>query len=225
MQALDSRRLFTFVTVLALALCVPLLAMAQENPQSSTGQSTSSDANKGHADVHKGQSADKASDQAGMQSAAGGQADHRFVMKAAEGGMMEVELGQLAASKAKNDDVKQLGQKMVDDHSKANEELKSLAQQKGITLPTEPSAKAKQKKARLEKLSGDAFDRAYVQEMMKDHSKDIAEFEKEAKSGKDPEIKAWAEKTLPTLHQHRDQVQSESAKLGISKKEGVAAEQ
>lgn len=137
-------------------------------------------------------------------------ADHQFVMEAAQGGMAEVELGQLAADKAQSSEVKQFGQRMVTDHGKANDELKTLAQTKNITLPTDIGAKNKATKDRLSKLSGAEFDRAYMQAMVTDHRKDVNEFEKESKSGKDPDVKAWASKTLPTLQEHMQLAQSAS---------------
>ena len=142
----------------------------------------------------------KASDKT-MSSAKAGTDEH-FVKEAATGGMAEVQLGKLAADKASNADVKKFGQKMADDHGKANDELKTLAQNKNITLPTALDAKAKATVDRLSKLNGEAFDRAYMQEMLKDHRKDVSEFRTQAKSGKDADIKAWASKTLPTLEEH-----------------------
>ena len=103
-------------------------------------------------------------------------ADTKFVLEAAAGGMAEVSLGKLAAEKATNPDVKQFGQRMADDHSKANEELKAFASQKGVTLPAEVNPAAKAVEARLAKLSGAAFDKAYMQDMVKDHDKDVAAF-------------------------------------------------
>ncbi len=131
-----------------------------------------------------------------------GSADSRFAMEAAQGGMTEVQLGQLAKDKAASDAVKQFGQRMVDDHTKANDKLKSVASQKGITLPTDVGAKNQATIDRLSKLSGAAFDRAYMQNMVSDHKKDVAEFRKEASSGKDPEFKQFASETLPTLETH-----------------------
>jgi putative membrane protein len=136
--------------------------------------------------------------------------DHSFVMDAAMGGMAEVELGQLATEKAQSEQVKQFAQRMVTDHGKANDELKSLAQSKNISLPTDSGAKHKATKDRLAKLSGSAFDRAYMQEMVADHRKDVSEFQREAKGGKDPDVKAWAAKTLPTLQEHMQMAQSAS---------------
>jgi len=131
-----------------------------------------------------------------------GSADNSFVTKAAAGGMAEVELGKLAASQGSSEKVKQFGQKMVDDHSKANEELKEIAAKKNITLPTGLDAKAQATRDRLTKLSGAQFDHAYMQDMLKDHKADVAEFRKESTSGQDAEVKAFAAKTLPTLEEH-----------------------
>ena len=144
-------------------------------------------------------------------------ADHAFVKEAAIGGMAEVDLGQLAASKAESPDVKQFGQRMVDDHSKANTELKSWASQKKVTLPTELDAKHKAEHARLEKLSGAAFDRAYMQSMVADHNKDVAAFMRESKAAKDPDLKAWAASTLPTLQEHQKMAKEINAKVGTAK--------
>jgi putative membrane protein len=130
------------------------------------------------------------------------QADHAFVLEAAKGGMAEVELGRLAADKATNDQVKKFGQRMVDDHSKANDELKSLAQTKSITIPSNLDPKYKSLHDRLSKLSGAEFDRAYMREMVSDHRKDVNAFRRESQSGQDPTVKAWAAKTLPTLEEH-----------------------
>lgn len=128
--------------------------------------------------------------------------DKTFVKKAAEGGLAEVELGQLATQKASSEEVKKFGQRMVDDHTKANDQLKQVAAQEHINLPTEPSAKDKATKARLEKLSGEQFDRAYMRDMLKDHRTDVSEFAHEARMGKDPAVKSFAESTLPTLREH-----------------------
>ena len=136
-----------------------------------------------------------------------------FVTKAAVGGMAEVKLGQLATQKASNSDVKAFGQQMVDDHGKANNELKSLAGSKGITLPTDLDAKHQATYDRLSKLDGAAFDHAYVQEMLSDHREDVSEFRKESQSGSDADVKAWAAKTLPTLEHHLQMIESINGKV------------
>lgn len=128
--------------------------------------------------------------------------DRRFVREAAQGGLAEVELGKLATEKASSEEVKKFGQRMVDDHTKAGEELKSLASQKGITVPVQLSPKDKMTKDRLAKLSGEQFDKAYMTNMVKDHTQDVAEFQRESQSAKDSDVKEFAAKTLPTLQDH-----------------------
>lgn len=143
-------------------------------------------------------------------------ADKTFVTKAAQGGMAEVQLGQLAADKGQSDEVKKFGQRMVDDHGKANDQLKSIAQQKGVSVPSDLSAKDKALKDRLSKLSGAQFDRAYMQAMVKDHKEDIAEFQKESNSGKDSDVKNFASQTLPTLQEHLKMAQQAAGSTGAS---------
>lgn len=128
--------------------------------------------------------------------------ENTFLTNAAEGGMAEVELGNLAQEKGNSDVVKQFGKRMVDDHSKINDELKPLASSKGVTVPTTLDAKSQATKDRLSKLSGAAFDRAYMQDMVTDHTHDVAEFRRMASSATDPDIKAFASKQLPTLEEH-----------------------
>lgn len=140
--------------------------------------------------------------------------DQHFIHEAAVGGMAEVELGKLASEKAESADVKQFGQRMVTDHSKANDQLKSLAADKNIQLPAQLDAKHKATVDRLSKLSGAAFDRAYVQEMVKDHNEDVSEFRKQASSASDADVKAFASKTLPTLQEHDRMIKDISAKMG-----------
>ena len=129
-------------------------------------------------------------------------ADQHFLTEAMQGDMAEVQMGKLAQQKAGSDQVKQFGTRMVDDHSKANDDLKQVASSKGIPLPSALDSEHKSKMAKLEKLSGAQFDRAYMDDMVSDHKKDVAEFEKQAKSGNDADIKGFASKTLPTLQQH-----------------------
>jgi putative membrane protein len=142
--------------------------------------------------------------------------DSTFVAKAAKGGLAEVELGKLATEKASSSEVKKFGQRMVDDHGKANGELKSLAQSKNITLPSDLSVKEKALRDRLSKLSGDAFDRAYMRAMVQDHQKDVNEFKRESQSGKDADVKSWAAKTLPTLEEHLKLAEDANRAVGTS---------
>jgi putative membrane protein len=140
-------------------------------------------------------------------------ADAKFAMDAAQGGMAEVQLGQLAAQKASNPDVKAFGQQMVDDHTKANDQLKSAAAQENMTLPTTLDAKDQKLMTKLQGLSGADFDRTYVRAMVKDHQEDVKEFQKEADKGKDPQIKNFASQTLPVLQQHLSKIQSIQSNL------------
>ena len=128
--------------------------------------------------------------------------DATFMTKAAGDGIAEVELGRLATERAASGGVKSFAQMLVDDHTKANSELKGLAGQKGVSLPSDPPPPARATFDRLSKLSGDAFDRAYAAEMVKDHEKAVALFSKEANGGRDADARSWAAKTLPALQQH-----------------------
>ncbi len=140
--------------------------------------------------------------------------DAKFAMKAAQGGMAEVQLGQLAAQKATNPDVKAFGQQMVDDHSKANDHLKAVASQENMTLPTTLDAKDQALYTKLQGLSGADFDKLYVKSMVKDHQEDVKQFQKEADKGKDPQIKNFASETLPVLQQHLSKIQSIASNMG-----------
>jgi putative membrane protein len=127
--------------------------------------------------------------------------DQTFMRKAAKGGMMEVALGRVAMQNGRSDDVKSFGKRMVADHSKANDELKSIAAKKGVKLPSkEPS----------EKWSSD---KAYMDMMVKDHEKDLAEFQDEANSGSDPEVKKFAEDTAKMVQEHLDLAKQTQSKL------------
>jgi putative membrane protein len=145
-------------------------------------------------------------------------ADRKFFTDASQGGMLEVELGKIAADKGSNPDVKTFGQRMVDDHSKANDQLKDLASKKDVKLLGKLSP-AKQKMVdKFSKLSGAAFDSSYMSHMVTDHKQDVAEFKKEAKNGKDSDVKAWAQSTLPTLEDHLKMAQETNSKLHAKKK-------
>lgn len=132
--------------------------------------------------------------------------DVKFAMEAASGGMTEVALGKLAQEKGVNARVKKFGSMMVMDHSKANDSLKAVAARKNINLPTAPNAKDRATIDKLSKLSGKAFDDAYVNDMIDDHKHDVSAFEDAAKSLKDPDLKAFATKTLPVLKSHLDAI-------------------
>jgi putative membrane protein len=130
--------------------------------------------------------------------------DSKFAVKAASGGMMEVQLGELAQQKASSQRVKDFGAMMVRDHSKANDELKSLAGMKNITLPPAPGEDHMDHIKKLSKKNGREFDKDYMKMMVDDHEDDIDAFEKASKDCKDADIKGFANKTLPVLHTHLD---------------------
>ena len=134
--------------------------------------------------------------------APGSGSDAQFAMKAAQGGVAEVQFGQLAESKGTSDAVKEFGKRMVNDHSKAGEQLKQVAQQENLNLPMEMSKMDKASYELLSKLSGAEFDREYAKMLVKDHEKDVAEFQKESQDGKDEAIKNFAAQTFPTLQEH-----------------------
>ncbi|ALR30111.1 hypothetical protein ATE47_06050 [Chryseobacterium sp. IHB B 17019] len=139
--------------------------------------------------------------------------DKKFADAAAKGGLMEVMMGQLAASNASNATVKKLGEMMVKDHSKANDELKAWASTAGYTLPTSLDAEKQKKYDELKAKKGEEFDRAYTDLMVSDHKKDIAEFKKEASDGTEASLKSFAGKTVPTLEHHL--MESEKAKDAV----------
>ena len=125
-----------------------------------------------------------------------------FMTKAAQGGIAEVSLGGVAASKATSADVKNFGTQMQTDHGKANDELKQLASTKGVTLPTETDAEHKKTADEVSAKSGAAFDKAYMDAMVKDHDKDVKEFQEASGKVKDPDLKAWTDKTLAVIQGH-----------------------
>ncbi len=134
--------------------------------------------------------------------------DKKFLSEAAEGGLAEVELGKLAVQKSSDDKVKQFAQKMVDDHTNANEQLKQVASQDGVAVPDTLDSKHQSRIDKLSKLSGTQFDKAYLKDQQKDHQTDVREFTEEAQNGTDPKVKAFASSTLPTLQQHLQMVKS-----------------
>ena len=134
--------------------------------------------------------------------------EERFMKEAASGGLMEVQLGKVAAEKGSHQRVKDFGKRMQADHSKANEQLKKIAAKKGVDLPTEPSGEHKSTMDKLTKLSGAEFDREYMDAMVDDHKEDIEKFQIQADKGKDPDVKKFASDNLPVLKKHLELAQS-----------------
>ena len=128
--------------------------------------------------------------------------DTEFAVAAADGGMLEVQLGQLAVANGSSEEVKKFGQTMIDEHGKANEELKALAATKNISLPGVLGEKNQKKYEDFAKLSGVEFDKEYCDFMVKDHKDDIDDFKKEADKGDDADLKSWAAGKVPVLEHH-----------------------
>src|SRR3984957_290178 len=133
--------------------------------------------------------------------------DALFVKNALQGGIAEVVLGQLTLQKSSNDQVMQFAQKMIDDHTRMGEQMKPVAQQVGVAAPTEPSKKDKQTLAKLQALSGPAYDQAYIKDMVKDHKKDLSDFQMEASSGQDAAVKEAATQGGQIISQHLQMAQ------------------
>lgn len=173
----------TIGSVLLLGLACPAMAQGQDHSASqTTSTTTTSSSSKGN--LSKGSK------------------DAMFIREAAAGNLAEVKMGRIGLDKSSSSDVKQFAQRLVDDHTKANDQLMTLAQQKNVTLPTEPMAKAQKEAKRLESLSGAAFDKAWTAAMVKDHKKDIAKYTRESKHAKDADVRQYASATLPTLKTH-----------------------
>lgn len=203
-------------SLLALSLAGPVAAQATGAGPSGTARSTGT--------------ADKAAAQAGTTPAAsakaeGGKlarADVAFLKQAAQNGLAEVEGSKLALTKAQNTQVKAFAQQMVDDHGKANEELKTLASAKGVDLPTEPSIAQKAKMKSLHTADGADFDRRYADSLgVAAHEDTVKLFQKASIGAADPQVKAFATKTLPTLQHHLQM--AKDMKAATSKEGDVSA--
>jgi putative membrane protein len=147
-------------------------------------------------------------------------AESKFITEASEGGMAEVELGKLAVLRASDDNVRKFGQRMIDDHGKANDKLRELAISKGVELPNALSAKSRNLKRSLSSLNGVSFDRAYMADMVSDHKEDVAAFQKESNLAHDPQVKSFATQTLPTLREHLKTAQAVAARTSAASSKG-----
>lgn len=186
------------VAVLSMACMLAMLAGLSIAQDQTTGNSNSS------------QGSNRNSNRGGNANAMRGpsSADTKFAMMAAMDSLTEVELGRLAVQKGTSDAVKQFGQRMIDDHSSANQQLMQLASSKGMTLPTTLDAKHAAMVQKFQSLSGAEFDRQYAKAMVDDHKKGVALFQKEADKGMDADLKAFASQTLPILQGHLSMAQA-----------------
>jgi putative membrane protein len=141
--------------------------------------------------------------------------DQMFVRKAAEGGMAEIQMGQLAAQKGSSDDVKQFGQKMVDDHMMLNEGMKPVAEQMGVRAPNKLNKKDQEEYDKLNGLSGEDFDKEYLMAMVKDHRQDLREFRMEDSATQNTDLKGAVDKAIPVIQQHMQMVAKMARDKGI----------
>jgi putative membrane protein len=142
--------------------------------------------------------------------------DVRFARQAAMGGMMEVELGRIAVRKSSNDKVKEFGQRMIDDHSKGGDELKGIAAKNDFKIPSQLDERHRAIVNGYANMAGTEFDRAYMRDMVTDHQTNIAEFQKEANSGLNPDLKSWATTTLPMLQEHHRIAKETESSLSVT---------
>jgi putative membrane protein len=143
-----------------------------------------------------------------------------FLEHAAEGQESEIDLGQLAIEKAQDDQVKQFGARMVEDHQKARQEVSQLASKEGLHLVAQPSEQHKQLKAQLSKLSGQEFDRAYISTMLREHAKEMKELGQHSLMEKNKDVRQWAASALPVVKEHLDQAKTIASSLGIQAAQG-----
>ena len=139
--------------------------------------------------------------------------DSKFLEEAIRGNMAEVQMGELAKQRAQSKDVRDYGQMLVDDHSKANQKAEAIARNLGVTVPTEPTAKQKQEHDAMAKLSGAQFDSMFMSHMVQDHQEDVGKYMAQAQSGDSSKVTEYAKDTLPTLRSHLSKAQSIESKL------------
>jgi putative membrane protein len=153
----------------------------------------------------------------GMQAGQPSPVDRMFVTKAMQGSMAEVQLGQLTLQKSNNEQVKQFAQRMIDDHTKLNDQMKPVAQQVGVTVPNQVSKNDRKTLAKLQALSGSAYDQAYINDMVKDHKQDLNDFQMEASSGQDQTVKDAATQGSKVIAQHLQMAQQMAKDQNVAK--------
>ena len=203
-----------FFALTSVALLSAASMMAQ-NPQQNSGYQRPSTPT-----TAPGQQSTTGAVDSAAQAAQGGNGqmmDKMFLRKALQGGMAEVQLGQLALQKSSNDDVKQFAQKMIDDHTKLGDQMKPLAQQMNVKIPDGPSAKDQATMTKLQALNGDAFDKAYIRDMVKDHEKDQKDFKQEAASTSNPDLKQAVTQGEQVITEHLQMIKQ------IAQKDNVVA--
>jgi putative membrane protein len=191
------------------------IAIAQSTPGGAGGAASQGPGQS--AGANAGQNPGMDSQMNGMQTTGGpSPTDKMFVSKALQGGMAEVQLGQLTLQKSNNEQIKQFAQRMIDDHTKLGEQMKPIAQQAGVSAPSKVSKKDKKTMDKLQALSGTEYDQAYVKDMIKDHKTDLSEFQMEASSGQDPTIKDAANQGSKLIAEHLQMIQQIAKDQNVS---------
>ncbi len=186
----------------------------QQQSAEQTGQMPNPQASNGQYD--SGNTGAQSNKESSDRFASGSMSDKQFIRKAAEDDVAEVQVAQLAQQKASDNNLKQMAQHLMSDHQQNEQQLKQIAQQQGVTWPTQPDKRDKAKYDRLSKLNGQQFDKAFIREQVKDHKKDVAIFQRESQDAKDQTVKQYASQTLPTLQQHLQMVESSTQQLGVN---------
>ena len=184
------KKIFYSAAMLVLAMCLATSASAQMSGKTNSG------------------GGDGKMKMSGMANA-----DAKFMMMAATSDMNEISLSNMALQKSSDDSVKQFAQTMLDDHTRASDQLKTVAMSKSVVLPASADAKHQAMMTKLQSMSGEMFDRMFVKTMVKDHEKAVKIFQKESTSGRDADAKAFATTTLPTLQTHLTMAQSMNGKM------------
>jgi putative membrane protein len=148
--------------------------------------------------------------------------EKNFVMDAARSSMAEKQLGDLAEQKASNDSVKNLAKEIKDEHTQSVEKLQQIASNKNVSFPSDLSRSDRTIVERLQKLSGEEFDKEYMKQTVKEHQKDVENYRQQAKNAKDADVKEYAQNTLPTLEQHLNRARQVSESIGVEERAGTS---
>jgi putative membrane protein len=203
------------LTVAAALCCSPMLAQAPGGAGGGGGQMQQPNQS-GAANSPSSMDQQQQMNTGGMNT--GPAADKAFVKKALEGNIGEIEMGKLALQKSNDDQVKQFAQRMVDDHGKMLDEMKPAAQQMGVKVPEGPSKGQMKSMDKMKALSGDAFDQAYIKDMVKDHKGDDNDFKMEAQSTQNPQLKQMVMQSDQTIESHLQQIEQIAKSKGSTQK-------
>lgn len=202
---MNANRMCTFATAILLC-CTPAFAQ-----QGGAQQGNSNPMQNG-----SGMNQQQMNNMQGAENTGGASAmDKMFVKKALQGSMAEVKMGQMAVDKSSDPQVKEFGQKMVDDHGKLIDQMKPVAQQIGVTVPSEPSKKDMETATKMQAMSGKDFDDAYIKDMVKDHKTDDKEFKQEIAGGQSPAVKQAAQQGDQVIEQHLQMIEQIAKDKGV----------